>query len=168
MNLASLNYKTDGSSTDVTFPNHFIGTPFIMVFENGNAILPESISVTEAHITVRCSVLIPILIVVLGHLKPTVSVESGSTIHIGTCTQTELPAHEQRVVTELQELNTRLEALGKFIDTSPIFSKLVGIEQDLLVQQRICMENYARALVLRIAIFRERASIKSEGQPVSE
>lgn len=71
-----------------------------------------------------------------------------------TPTTTTLKPHQQRVVTEWEELRDRLEKLGKFItDTPAVFLQLPLEEQDLLHQQFEAMTRYHDVLVQRIAGF---------------
>ena len=61
--------------------------------------------------------------------------------------------HQQRVVDEKTELDTKIEALAKFIDGSPIFAKLAAEERGDLLSQISLMERYSDLLGRRIARF---------------
>ena len=60
--------------------------------------------------------------------------------------------HEERVVTEKQELDTKIEKLISFIETSK-FNELNDENKELLKFQLESMENYSRVLGMRIALF---------------
>ena len=64
-----------------------------------------------------------------------------------------LQPHQQRVVTERDELATKLRALTVFIDLNATFSSLPKREQELLQQQEVLMRNYVSVLNQRIALF---------------
>lgn len=61
-----------------------------------------------------------------------------------------LQPHQQRVVTERDELQTKLTALSKFID-SDIFDTLPSAEQGRLQRQKLIMIDYVAVLNERIA-----------------
>jgi len=61
--------------------------------------------------------------------------------------------HEQRVVDEKKELDEKLTKLTSFISSSPIFSGLDPVDQDLLRDQRGTMNSYSEILAQRIARF---------------
>jgi hypothetical protein len=52
-----------------------------------------------------------------------------------------LQPHQQRVVTERDELQTKLRALTVFIDLNATFADLGKREQELLQQQEVVMRN---------------------------
>jgi hypothetical protein len=64
-----------------------------------------------------------------------------------------MEAHQQRVVDEEMELDTRLEKLHVFIEDSSIFKSLTKINQRLLIDQRCVMSQYRDILRERIRIF---------------
>lgn len=64
-----------------------------------------------------------------------------------------LAPHEDRVVTEANELNNKIEKLNNFILTSPTFKSLVEENQTLLIQQVRGMQYYFGILVERIDKF---------------
>ena len=64
-----------------------------------------------------------------------------------------MEAHEQRVVAEHLDLDTKLEKLHVFIEDSPLFQSLNKIDQRLLVDQRGAMTIYRDILRARIARF---------------
>jgi hypothetical protein len=64
-----------------------------------------------------------------------------------------LQPHQQRVVTERDELSVKLNALTIFIDSNTTFATLPKREQELLQQQEALMANYVRVLDQRIALF---------------
>ena len=61
--------------------------------------------------------------------------------------------HQQRVVVERDELNTKRKALTVFIDSNVTFASLSKREQELLQQQEVLMRNYVTVLDQRIALF---------------
>lgn len=61
---------------------------------------------------------------------------------------------QQRVVTEKAELDSKLIALKKFLDT-PLFEKLDENEKSRLMEQSAVMGEYSEILGARIAAFRE-------------
>lgn len=63
--------------------------------------------------------------------------------------------HEQRVVTEKQELDEKLGKLKVFCfdPGSPIFKNLAPEDRDLLEDQYTAMEQYSTILAKRIARF---------------
>ena len=60
--------------------------------------------------------------------------------------------HEQRVIDELKELNTKLEGLVSFVG-SMVFDSLEAEDKFLLCKQRDEMKAYAETLDARIARF---------------
>ena len=60
--------------------------------------------------------------------------------------------HQQRVITEQDELDTKLIALSKFFDTTLFFS-LPDVEQSLLRKQYGYMQRYSSVLSERISNF---------------
>lgn len=61
--------------------------------------------------------------------------------------------HQQRVVTEKEELDTKAKALSDFIGNSPIFGTLDSAEQERLKEQNDVMWQYSEILGARIAAF---------------
>jgi len=61
--------------------------------------------------------------------------------------------HQQRVVEEAESLNEKLEKLGEFIATNPIFGKLSLMEQARMKTQMFHMRAYLVVLHDRIAAF---------------
>ena len=63
--------------------------------------------------------------------------------------------HKQRVVDELNELETKRKALDLFIggESNDFFSKLSQNEKNLLVLQSETMKQYEMILTMRIATF---------------
>ncbi len=61
--------------------------------------------------------------------------------------------HEQRVVDEKADLDVKLTALQKFIETSPIFQQLSALDKELLEDQAMHMFHYSNTLRLRITRF---------------
>lgn len=64
-----------------------------------------------------------------------------------------LQPHQQRVVDEKNELDTKANALSQFIGLSPIFEKLDAAEQERLKLQNDVMWQYSEILGERIANF---------------
>lgn len=64
----------------------------------------------------------------------------------------ELQPHQQRVVEEKADLDSKLEKLGDFCNT-PIFAGLEQPEQNRLNRQFLIMKLYAQVLGERIAAF---------------
>jgi hypothetical protein len=60
--------------------------------------------------------------------------------------------HQERVVTEKQELDTKLEKLSAFIETET-FQGLPSDEKDRLQRQHMHMDHYSTVLGERIAAF---------------
>lgn len=60
--------------------------------------------------------------------------------------------HQQRVIDEKKELDTKLTALKAFFDT-PIFKGLDEVNQNLLSSQEVAMEEYSQILAERISLF---------------
>ena len=65
----------------------------------------------------------------------------------------ELQPHQQRVVEEKNELDTKARALSQFIGCNPIFSTLDAAEQERLREQNDVMWQYSEILGARIAAF---------------
>jgi hypothetical protein len=65
----------------------------------------------------------------------------------------QLQPHQQRVVDEKSELDTKILALEKFIAGSPIFTGLPDAEKERLVRQASCMNEYSGILGERIEAF---------------
>lgn len=64
-----------------------------------------------------------------------------------------LQPHQQRVVDERSELDTKIAALFAFIDSSPVFKTLDAAEQERLTRQREFMCAYSNVLKERIEAF---------------
>ncbi len=60
--------------------------------------------------------------------------------------------HQQRVVTELDELSTKSSALTDFMH-GDIYAEMPAVEQGLLMVQLVAMQNYESALTRRIELF---------------
>ena len=63
------------------------------------------------------------------------------------------PAHQLRVIEERAALDSKLGALGDFIDSSPVFQNLPVDEKRRLSLQREAMDRYSRILSERIDNF---------------
>lgn len=61
--------------------------------------------------------------------------------------------HQERVVAEKAELDTRATALSNFIGNSPVFPTLDAAEQERLREQNDVMWRYSEILGARIAAF---------------
>jgi len=61
--------------------------------------------------------------------------------------------HQQRVVDEKAELDTKAKALSEFIGTNPVFETLPQDEQNRLREQCEVMWQYSEILGKRIAAF---------------
>ena len=61
--------------------------------------------------------------------------------------------HQQRVIDEKAELDTKAHALSQFIGCSPIFETIDPAEQERLKVQNDLMWQYSEILGLRIAAF---------------
>lgn len=61
--------------------------------------------------------------------------------------------HQQRVIDEKAELDTRIRALELFIAGSTIFPTLPEAERVRMRWQLVFMENYSKVLADRIAAF---------------
>lgn len=61
--------------------------------------------------------------------------------------------HQQRVVDEKNELESKARALSNFIGTSPIFETLPADEQERLKEQNDVMWQYFEILERRISAF---------------
>lgn len=68
----------------------------------------------------------------------------------------ELKPHQQRLVTEHDELKAKIEALDKFIVGSPIFGDLHDIEKKAMQLQLKTMRSYLKALAIRTQMFQGR------------
>lgn len=64
-----------------------------------------------------------------------------------------MEAHQQRVVDEKNELDSKFSKLSDFIAQSPIYKKLPSDEQERLLAQHGYMAKYSRILGERIAAF---------------
>jgi len=60
---------------------------------------------------------------------------------------------QQRVIEEQQELNVRVEALDKFINSSDVFADLSDGDKALLCEQYEKMESLNEILKIRIGLF---------------
>lgn len=65
----------------------------------------------------------------------------------------ELAPHQQRVVDEKSELDTKIKALGRFIGSSPSFETICDGEKERLKEQHCIMLKYSEILGKRIAAF---------------
>ena len=65
----------------------------------------------------------------------------------------EYPPHQQRVITEAEELNIKIEALDNFILNNNVYKTLEEEEQARLVQQVRAMQYYFGILIERINYF---------------
>ena len=63
--------------------------------------------------------------------------------------------HQERVVEEKKELDSKLNRLKDFIQTSPQFEKLPLDEQERLTSQERVMSEYSNILQARIDAFKE-------------
>ncbi len=63
--------------------------------------------------------------------------------------------HQQRVIDEKAELDSKLEKLNTFINVSDTFNHLDSEDQELLEDQANCMAEYSAILRARIARFRD-------------
>jgi hypothetical protein len=61
--------------------------------------------------------------------------------------------HQQRVVDEKTELDTKAKALSEFIGNNPVFLTLDAAEQERLKEQNDVMWQYSEILGARIAAF---------------
>jgi hypothetical protein len=61
--------------------------------------------------------------------------------------------HQERVVAEERELDSKIEKLHVFIEDSPTFTGLPKTEQDRLRRQKFAMQIYRDILRERIAAF---------------
>lgn len=66
---------------------------------------------------------------------------------------TQIPPHQQRVIDERNELETKSTKLSVFIDSNPIFQALGAQEQGLLRIQSDLIRQYLSILNQRIALF---------------
>jgi len=60
--------------------------------------------------------------------------------------------HQQRVVVEKEELNTKLNALSEFVETAR-FDGLPDAERLRMIRQKSCMLEYSKVLGERIDAF---------------
>jgi hypothetical protein len=63
--------------------------------------------------------------------------------------------HQERVRTELAELEEKIDKLTAFIKTDFYNQNLSNYEKDMLVRQRAAMRKYAEILTERISFFNE-------------
>lgn len=70
---------------------------------------------------------------------------------------TQLQPHQQRVVDEKAELDTKAKALSNFIGENPIFETIDAAEQERLREQCEVMWQYSEILGARIAAFKPAA-----------
>ena len=70
---------------------------------------------------------------------------------------TQLKPHQQRVVDEKTELDTKATALSNFIGENPIFATIDAAEQERLREQCEVMWQYSEILGARIAAFNQAA-----------
>lgn len=68
-----------------------------------------------------------------------------------------LQPHQQRVVDEKAELDTKAKALSEFIGENPIFATIDVAEQERLKEQCEVMWQYSEILGARIAAFKQSA-----------
>lgn len=61
--------------------------------------------------------------------------------------------HQQRLVTEHDELITKIESLKTFIEKSALFLELDNLNKTLLIKQLKHMSKYANILYKRIQLF---------------
>jgi hypothetical protein len=61
--------------------------------------------------------------------------------------------YQLRVMAEKADLDVRLDLLTKYIDSNPQYLRMDEEQQDLLVRQRMIMEEYAEVLSERINTF---------------
>jgi hypothetical protein len=61
--------------------------------------------------------------------------------------------HQQRVVTEKEELDAKANALSDFIGNNPLFSKVDADEQERMKEQCEIMWEYSEILGKRIQAF---------------
>jgi hypothetical protein len=66
----------------------------------------------------------------------------------------QLQPHQQRVVDERRELDTKIEALSVFIRANPVFLNLDAAEQARLKYQSAAMADYSYILGERIGAFK--------------
>jgi hypothetical protein len=60
------------------------------------------------------------------------------------------PSHIQRVITEYEELNDKIDKLNVFINGNPIFRKLDAKERNDMACQLTSMRNYSDILLSRL------------------
>lgn len=65
----------------------------------------------------------------------------------------QLEPHQQRVVTEKEELDVKVKALTDFLNHSTVFPKLPTDEKDRLLRQHATMIDYSNILAERITAF---------------
>lgn len=61
--------------------------------------------------------------------------------------------HQQRVIDERDELDTKIESLSTFIQTNIIYNNLPIDERQRLTRQVVLMRKYSQVLSERIASF---------------
>lgn len=64
--------------------------------------------------------------------------------------ESKYPPHIQRVITEYEELNDKIDKLNKFINGNPIFKKLDAEERNDMARQLTSMGNYSNTLLSRL------------------
>lgn len=75
---------------------------------------------------------------------------------------TQLQPHQQRVVDEKAELDTKATALSNFIGENPVFATIDAAEQERLREQCEVMWQYSEILSARIAAFGKPASATAD------
>lgn len=60
------------------------------------------------------------------------------------------PPHIQRVITEYEELNDKIDKLDAFINGNPIFRKLDAEEKNDMAYQLTSIRNYSDTLLSRL------------------
>lgn len=64
--------------------------------------------------------------------------------------ESKYPPHIQRVITEYEELNNKIDKLNKFINGNPFFKKLDAEERNDMACQLTSMRNYSDILLSRL------------------
>lgn len=64
--------------------------------------------------------------------------------------ESKYPPHIQRVITEYEELNDKIDKLDAFINGNPIFRKLDAEEKNDMAYQLTSMRNYSDTLLSRL------------------
>lgn len=64
--------------------------------------------------------------------------------------ESKYPPHIQRVITEYEELNNKIDKLNKFINGNPFFKKLDAEERNDMACQLTSMRNYSDTLLSRL------------------